>query len=83
MRKHHFDRFDRFHKQPLMLDSANKKLGGVCAGVARYLDVPSLYVRLAAIGGLCFVPQAILIAYGLGYVILDDEEVDDEPYDNS
>ena len=62
-----------------MLDSTNKKLGGVCSGVARYLDIPSLYIRLAALIGLCLAPQAVLIAYGLGYVILD-EEPDDDPY---
>jgi phage shock protein PspC (stress-responsive transcriptional regulator) len=78
MRRRHFDRFNR---QSLMLDSTNKKLGGVCSGVARYLDVPSLYIRLAAIGGLCFAPQAVLIAYGLGYIILD-EEPNDEPFDD-
>jgi len=78
MRRHHFSRLRRRH---LALDPINKKFGGVCAGVARYLDVPSLCVRVVTLIGLCIVPQAVLIAYGLGYFILDDE-ADDEPYEH-
>ncbi len=66
--KHYFDEFD---DRELSLDSVNKKLGGVCSGVARYLDIPSFVVRVGAIIGLCVLPQATLIAYGLAYVILD------------
>ena len=39
--------------------------------LARYLDVPSFFVRVGAIVGLCVLPQATLIAYGLAYIILD------------
>jgi phage shock protein PspC (stress-responsive transcriptional regulator) len=74
MRRHHF----RFNRRYLALDPVNKKFGGVCAGVARYLHVPSLYVRVVTLIALCCIPQVVLIAYGLGYIILD--EVDDEPY---
>lgn len=63
------DEFD--DRDDLALDPVNKKLGGVCAGIARYFDIPSLVVRLGAIIGLCVLPQAILLAYGLAYFILD------------
>lgn len=62
---------DDIDEQDLSLDPVNKKLGGVCAGIARYFDIPSIFVRVGAILGLCVAPQAILIAYGLAYFILE------------
>ncbi len=83
MRKHHFDRFSRHHfdDRSLRLDSTNKKLGGVCSGLARYFDVPSLFVRIGALVALCIAPQPTLIAYGLAYIVLD-ESPDDERFDD-
>lgn len=66
--RHYFDKID---DHELALDPVNKKLGGVCSGIARYLDIPSIIVRLGAIIGLCVLPQATLLAYGLAYVILN------------
>ncbi|MCH7743271.1 MAG: PspC domain-containing protein [Proteobacteria bacterium] len=63
--------FDEIDGRELALDAVNKKLGGVCSGIARYLDIPSIIVRLGAIIGLCVLPQATLLAYGLAYVILN------------
>ena len=57
----------------IYLDNEHKKLGGVCAGVASYLDVPRFWVRVAAIIGLVVHPPATLLAYGLAYMILDEE----------
>lgn len=56
----------------LSLDPYHKKLGGVCAGVANYLNVPRFWVRLAAVIGLFINPPTMLIAYGLAYMILED-----------
>ena len=67
-------RKDHFEDRELRKDSKRKKIAGVCAGIARYLDVPRLPVRLGAILALCITPEAVLIAYGLAYVILDDDE---------
>jgi phage shock protein C len=68
----HRDYLDEFdERQDLALDPINKKLGGVCAGVARYFNIPSLLIRIGAIIGLCVLPQATLLAYGLAYFILD------------
>ncbi|MDK1023990.1 MAG: PspC domain-containing protein [Gammaproteobacteria bacterium] len=53
-------------------DSLHKKLGGVCAGFARYLDVEPLFVRIIAVVALCIAPHATLLAYGIAYVVLDD-----------
>ena len=59
--------------QELYLDTDHKKLGGVCAGVANYLDVPRTWVRIAAVIGLIIHPPSVLLAYGLAYMILDEE----------
>ena len=67
-KKHYFDEFD---DREVSLDPRNKKLGGVCSGIARYLDTPTFFVRVGAIIGLCVLPQATLLAYGIAYLILD------------
>jgi phage shock protein PspC (stress-responsive transcriptional regulator) len=64
-------------RRRLALDPFRKKLGGVCAGFARYLSVEPLIVRLLAICGLFVAPQATLLAYGIAYLVLDNEDIED------
>ncbi len=71
-RRHYFEDSDRDDVR-LALDPVNRKLGGVCAGVARYLDVPTFWVRLAAVVALLVFPEPILLAYGIAYLVLDKE----------
>jgi phage shock protein C len=59
-----------YHRQ-LARDPVLAKMGGVCAGIARYLGVPVLTTRLVAIIGLCIAPMVTLLAYGLAYLILE------------
>jgi phage shock protein PspC (stress-responsive transcriptional regulator) len=66
------DYFDDMQARELGLDSRHKKFGGVCAGVAHYLDVPGVFIRLATIAALLIAPQATILAYGLAFFILDD-----------
>ena len=61
------------NKRKLGKDPLNSKLGGVCAGFARYLDIDPMVVRIVAVIGLCLAPQPTLIAYGIAYMILDDQ----------
>jgi phage shock protein PspC (stress-responsive transcriptional regulator) len=68
------DIFDE--EREIHLDTRHKKLGGVCAGVANYLDVPRFWVRTAAVIGLLVHPPSVLLAYGLGYLILEDDPAD-------
>ena len=72
--------------QELFLDKEHKKLGGVCAGVAEYLDVPRFWVRVAAVIGLFIHAPSILLAYGLAFLVLEDQpeadEEEDSPYVN-
>jgi phage shock protein PspC (stress-responsive transcriptional regulator) len=60
--------------QEIYLDGEHKKFGGVCAGVARYLDIPRIWVRIIAVVGLVVHPPATLIAYGLAYMILGSSD---------
>ena len=66
----------------IFLDTRHKKLGGVCAGVANYLDVPRFWVRVAAVIGLLIHPPSVLLAYGLAYFILEEgPDVVEDYYD--
>mgnify|MGYP003963098491 FL=1 len=60
-------------RQEIYLNADHRKLGGVCSGVARYLDIPYFWVRLAAVIGLLIHAPSVLLAYGLAYLILEDE----------
>jgi len=55
----------------LRLDISNRKIGGVCAGLARYWGAQTVFVRLAAVIVLLMAPHIALIGYGLTYLILD------------
>jgi phage shock protein PspC (stress-responsive transcriptional regulator) len=59
--------------QGIYLNANHRKLGGVCSGVAGYLNIPHFWVRLAAVIGLLIHAPSVLIAYGLAYLTLEDE----------
>lgn len=65
-----------FHDRQLRLDPFRKKLGGVCAGIADYLDVDPLFTRIGTLIALCISPQVTLIAYGIAYCVLDERTID-------
>ena len=56
----------------LYKDMKNKKLCGVCAGLAKYLSVDVTIVRLAA-ALICIFAGAGLIAYLVGALIIPEE----------
>ena len=60
------------NKTRIYLDRSNRKLGGVCAGVARYFNIQPLFVRFGAVVVFFVALEAVLVAYGLAYLILDD-----------
>ena len=64
--------FDEFEYRGLARDPSHAKLGGVCAGIARYLDISRFFVRLCALIALCIIPQVTLIAYGVAYMVMDE-----------
>ena len=62
-----------FRDKKLYLATHHKQLGGVCAGVANYLELPGAWIRLAAVIGLFIHPSATLLAYGLAFMVLEEE----------
>lgn len=60
-------------RQQLFRDSVDKKLGGVCAGIAAYLNIDSLWVRLAFII-LALVTKVfpIIVIYGVLWVLMPE-----------
>ncbi len=72
-RHHLVDRAERVNPRSgrLYRDPENQKIGGVCAGVARYLGFETWAVRLAALTGLIFIPGVVFPAYWIAYFIMD------------
>ncbi len=58
----------------LSKDSVHKKLSGVCAGIAKYYDLPRIAVRVAAIGALILLPVATGVAYVVASVLLPESK---------
>lgn len=54
---------DYFDVNRLYKDTANRKISGVCAGLAKHWSVPSLLVRVAAVVCLIVLPTVTAIAY--------------------
>jgi phage shock protein C len=57
----------------------NKKIGGVCAALARYFGIEAWMVRLAAVSGMIFVPGLTLPAYIIACFVIDTEPRVDAP----
>ena len=65
------------YSRPLMLDKRNKKLAGVCAGFARYMEVDVILVRTVwlvvavatGVGFLAYLAAWIIMPSDHGYVI--------------
>lgn len=63
-------------KRPLRRSTTDKKIAGVCGGLAQWLDVDSTAIRVAAIV-LSFLPMTFptVIIYILCWLIMDEEEL--------
>jgi len=59
-------------KKTLTKDIHHKKLSGVCAGLARYYQLPRLVVRVAAIAALLTFPVATGVAYLVSALLMSD-----------
>jgi phage shock protein C len=55
----------------LYRDPARQKIGGVCAGVARYYGVEAWVVRCIAVTALLFFPTIVFPAYWIAYFVMD------------
>ncbi|MCV2886642.1 PspC domain-containing protein [Aestuariibacter sp. AA17] len=56
--------------QQLHRSTLNKKVSGVCAGLARHFDVSVIWVRLAAIVAFIMFPMPVAIAYLMAVLLL-------------
>ncbi len=56
----------------LELDRGNGLIAGLCAGVARYLDVDVTWVRIAAVVVAVILTKVAIAAYVIGWLLLDD-----------
>jgi phage shock protein C len=55
----------------LYRDPKREKIGGVCAGIARYYGVEPWVVRCIAVTGLLFFPTIVFPAYWIAYFVMD------------
>ncbi|MBL4900252.1 MAG: PspC domain-containing protein [Colwellia sp.] len=58
----------------LSKDGLNKKLSGVCAGIAKYYNCPRLGIRVVAVVALIMLPVATGVAYVVASVLLPENE---------
>jgi len=56
----------------LGLDRREGVIGGVCAGIARTLDVDVSWVRVAVLVCGIFMPKITVAAYLIAWLVLDD-----------
>ena len=54
----------------LYLDRRNRKIVGVCAGVARYFGIEAWVARCAALTGLIFLPSIVFPAYWVAFFVM-------------
>tara|TARA_B110000114_G_C14783801_1_gene273890 strand:- start:296 stop:508 length:213 start_codon:yes stop_codon:yes gene_type:complete len=57
-------------EKTLMKDKRYKKLSGVCAGIAKYYDLPPLVIRIATIVALITFPVAVGVAYVVATLLM-------------
>lgn len=55
----------------LMRDPSRRRLGGVCAGIARHYDLEPWIVRLAALTALIFFPSIVFPGYWIAFFVLE------------
>ncbi|XOV82034.1 MAG: PspC domain-containing protein [bacterium] len=77
------DRAERVNPRSghLYRDVDNARIGGVCAGVARYFGLQTWTTRLAAFTGLIFLPGIVFPAYWIAYFIMDTPESEESMMD--
>ena len=56
----------------LELDRRNGLIAGLCAGVARFLDVDVTWVRITAVIGAALLTKCAVAVYVIGWLLLDD-----------
>ena len=65
-----WDRRRQGHGMNLYRNTQDKKIAGVCAGLADHFNVDHWVVRLAAFGGLIFFNSLMFFAYVAAWIVL-------------
>lgn len=65
----HFRRID--YRKPLYRNTERGKIGGVCAGIADYLGISTLIVRLVTLASLFILGAVTLWVYVACWIVLD------------
>ncbi len=65
----HFRQLD--YRKPIYRNERDRKIGGVCAGIADYLEVSTFMVRLITLGSLFIFGPYTIGAYILCYFVFD------------
>ena len=58
---------------PITKDSLNRKLSGVCAGIARHYGLPSVAVRIGVIVFGCMFPIFTIFGYLLAVLLMPEK----------
>ncbi|WNC71701.1 PspC domain-containing protein [Thalassotalea psychrophila] len=62
---------NKYHvERPLSKDSVNKKICGVCAGLARHFELPRFGVRAAVVIVGFMMPLATIVAYFVAALLM-------------
>lgn len=65
-------------KKRLYRSEQNRKIAGVCGGIAEYFDIDPTIVRLAAVLLSCTVGSGILLYIVSAFIIPTKSELDNE-----
>jgi phage shock protein C len=57
-------------------DARDRKIVGVCSGIARYYGIEPWVVRLIAVTGLLFFPSIVFPAYWIAYFVMGTPQPD-------
>jgi len=61
------------YSRSLSKDPVNKKISGVCSGLARYWGQPNWLIRLAALIALLMFPVPVAVAYLMAVLLLPNK----------
>ena len=61
----------RAEKRGFGLDKANGRIGGVCSGLARWMGVNPLLVRIGFVAGTLLGFGSFILVYGLIWLLAD------------
>jgi phage shock protein C len=60
-------------RRRLTLDRSRSLVGGVCAGLARYLNVEVDWIRIGAVVTAIFFTKIVVGVYLVAWLVLDEE----------